>query len=40
VEDEKMKKANAIFESMNVFNKVSLNAKQIKPMFNEKLDKK
>lgn len=40
VEDEKMKKANAMFESMNVFNKVALNAKQIRPMFSEKLDKK
>lgn len=35
-----MNKANAIFESMNIFNKVPLNAKQIKPMFSEKLDKK
>ena len=40
VEDEKMRKANQVFESMNIFGKVGLQAKQIKPMFTEKLDKK
>lgn len=35
-----MRKANAVFESMNIFSKVPLQAKEIKPMFTEKLDKK
>ncbi len=40
IEADKMSKANAIFEKMNIFNKTPLNAKQIAPMFNEKLEKK
>lgn len=40
IEEDKVKKANAIFEKMNIFSKIPLNAKQIAPMFNEKLEKK
>ena len=40
VEDEKMKKANQIFESMNIFKDVPINSGSLKPMFNEKLEKK
>lgn len=40
VEDEKMKKANQIFESMNIFKNTPLNSGHIKPMFSEKLEKK
>ena len=40
IEEDKMRKANAIFDQMNIFNKTPLNAKQIAPMFNEKLVKK
>jgi hypothetical protein len=40
VEDEKMRKANAVFESMNIFSKIPMQANKIKPMFTEKLDKK
>ena len=35
-----MRKANALFESMNMLGKVPLNSKQIKPMFSAKLDLK
>lgn len=40
VEDEKMRKANQIFESMNIFKGLPINAGSIKPMFNDKLEKK
>jgi hypothetical protein len=40
VEDEKMRKANQVFEQMNIFKGVSLNSGRLKPMFNEKLEKK
>lgn len=40
VEDEKMRKANAVFESMNIFKGLPINSGVLKPMFNEKLEKK
>jgi len=40
VEDEKMKKANQIFESLNIFKDKPINAGTLKPMFNDKLEKK
>ena len=40
VEDDKAKKANQIFESMNIFKNTTLNQGNIKPMFSEKLEKK
>ena len=39
VGDEKMKRANKLFETQNLF-QGALNAKVIKPMFSDKLDKK
>ena len=35
-----MKKANAIFENLNIFKGLSQKAQQIKPMFSAKLDLK
>ena len=40
VEEEKMRKANALFDSACIFNSMALNAKEIKPMNSEKLDLK
>ena len=34
VEDEKMRKANAVFESMNIFKGMPINGGVLKPMFN------
>lgn len=35
-----MRKANEIFESMNIFKGLPINAGQLRPMFNQKLEKK
>ena len=35
-----MKKANAVFEKMNIFKGASLTQSSLKPMFNDKLEKK
>jgi hypothetical protein len=35
-----MRKANAVFESMNIFKGKPINGGVLKPMFNEKLEKK
>ena len=40
LEADKMRKANAIFDKLNVFKDLPMHSQQIKPMFSEKLDKK
>jgi hypothetical protein len=40
IDDKSLKKAEEIYKKLNIFNKIPVNAKQIPPLNNTKLDKK